>query len=375
MATDYYEILGVNRGASDADIKRAYRQLARTHHPDVAADKTTAESRFKEINEAYEVLSDPQKRQSYDRFGHAGTNGAGGGGGFGPFGQTEGFSDLFDMFFGGSRAQTQQQRPAGPARGADLRYDLGISLEEAYHGAERSISFNHLAGCETCHGSGAEPGTLVRTCERCGGSGVVRTARHTPLGQFVTQSACGACNGEGTIIPTPCTACRGRGRVERQRSVSVKIPPGVDDGSRIRLAGHGEGGVRGGPPGDLYVYLGVARDPRFRREGLDLYTDVPISFPQAALGGTLTIETFDGPIEVPIAAGTQNASTSRLPGRGMPSVRGSARGNLYATMHVVVPSKLSRQERELLEEYAALAADRVEERSFFDRVKDAFKTE
>jgi molecular chaperone DnaJ len=375
VPSDYYQVLGVPRGASDAEIKRAYRQLARTHHPDVASDKVAAETRFKEINEAYEVLSDPNKRQSYDRFGHAATNGGAGGAGFGPFGgfaQSEGFSDLFDMFFGAARGGTQQ-RPAGPTRGSDLRYDLGITLEEAYHGAERPITFAHLAACESCNGSGAEPGTLVHSCERCGGTGVVRSARQTPLGQFVTQSACATCNGEGTVIQSPCRACRGRGRTERQRTVNVKIPAGVDDGSRIRLTGYGEVGARGGPPGDLYVYLQVTPDARFRRDGNDLYTNVPITFPQAALGSSITVDTFDGPVEVQVAAGTQNGSTCRLPGRGMPTVRGAARGNLYATLHVAVPQKLTKRERELLEEFASIGADRIDDRSFFDRVKDAFK--
>ena len=374
MPADYYDVLGVSKGASDDDIKRAYRQLARRHHPDVAKDKAAAESRFKEINEAYEVLSDPDKRQRYDRFGHAGVNGAGGAGGFGPFTGfgTDGFGDLFDMFFGGSR---QQQRPAGPARGADLRYDLDISLEDAYRGTERPITFGHLGACETCHGSGAKPGTLISACDRCHGSGVMRTARNTPLGQFVTQSACTKCGGEGQMIASPCDVCRGRGRVERQRTLTVKIPPGVDSGSRIRLTGSGEAGARGGGPGDLYVYLTVRPHARFQRDGLDLLIDVPVSFPQAALGGTLVIETFDGPVDVALAAGTQTGATYRVHGRGMPSVRGNSRGDLLATVHVIVPTKLSRRERELLQEFAEIGGDRVEERSFFERVKDAFKAD
>jgi molecular chaperone DnaJ len=378
MATDYYEVLGVARGATDTDIKSAYRQLARRHHPDVSKDKVGAETRFKEINEAYEVLSDPVKRQRYDRYGHAAVNGnAGAGPGFGPFsgfGPSEGFSDLFDMFFGASRGATQQ-RQAGPARGADLRYDLQISLDEAYRGVERPITFSHLAACEICRGSGAKPGTLITACDRCSGSGVMRTARQTPLGQFVTQTTCTKCNGEGQVIPTPCEVCRGRARVERQRTVTVKIPPGVDDGSRIRLTGSGEAGARGGPAGDLYVYLSILPHERFRRDGLDLHLDIPIAFPQAALGATLSIQTFDGPVELNINTGTQNGSTYRIPGKGMPSVRGSTRGSLLATVHVVVPAKLSRRERELLEEFAQIGGNRVDERSFFDRVKDAFKVD
>jgi len=374
VANDYYAVLGVGRDASESDIKAAYRGLARKFHPDVARDKTSAEARFKEINEAYEILSDPQKRQQYDRYG-AVTNGAGAGaggfGGFGNFGGGEGFTDIFDMFFGGRQAGPQQ-RPAGPQRGADLRYDLQISLEDAFRGVEREISFNHLAQCETCAGAGAKPGTLIQRCDRCGGSGAMRSVRQTPLGQFVTQTTCTKCNGEGTVIPTPCETCRGRGRIERTRTLTVKIPAGVDDGSRIRVSGSGEGGARSGPPGDLYVYLNVASHPRLRRDGNDLYTDVPIAFTQAALGATIEVDALDGATPVPIAPGTQSGTTFRVRGRGMPTVRGGTRGDLLATVHVVVPPKLTRKERELLEEFASIGGDRVDDRSFFDRVKDAF---
>jgi molecular chaperone DnaJ len=371
VATDYYSVLGVERDASETDIKRAYRGLARKFHPDVAEDKTTAEVRFKEINEAYEILSDPQKRQQYDRFGTVG-NGAGGPGGGGFAG--DGISDIFDMFFGGARGASQQ-RPAGPQRGSDLRYDLQITLEEAFAGAEREISFNHLGACTTCGGSGAKPGTLVTRCDRCGGTGAMRSVRQTPLGQFVTQTTCTKCGGEGTFIPTPCETCRGRGRVERARSLTVKIPAGVDDGSRIRVSGSGEGGTRGGPPGDLYVYLAVAPHRTFRRDGTDLYVDVPIGFTQAALGASIEIETLDGPAQLTIGPGTQTGSTFRVRGRGMPTVRGSSRGDLLATVHVAVPTKLTRRGRELLEEYAEIESEHAEERTFFDRVKDAFRPE
>lgn len=372
MPTDYYTVLGIERGASESDIKRAYRNLARKYHPDVAVDKASAEAHFKEINEAYEILGDSQKRQHYDRYGTA-PGGPSGSAGSGGFGGGEGFTDIFDMFFSGR--STQQQRPAGPQRGADLRYDLHIALVDAYRGAEREISFNHLGQCETCSGSGAAPGTLVTRCDRCGGSGAMRSARQTPLGQFVTQTTCTKCNGEGSLIPTPCETCRGRGRVERNRVLTVKIPAGVDDGSRIRIAGSGEGGARGGPPGDLYVYLGVTHHPRFRRDGGDLYVDVPIAFTQAALGATLDIDSFDGALPLQISAGTQSGATYRIRGKGMPAVRGTSRGDLLATVHVVVPTKLSRQERELLEELARTEHEGTEDRTFFDRVKDAFRPE
>ncbi len=380
MPTDYYSVLGVERDASETDIKRAYRGLARKFHPDVAEDKTTAEVRFKEINEAYEILGDPQKREQYDRFGTVGNGpgGPGGAGGFGGFSSGDGISDIFDMFFGGARGgggAGAQQRTAGPQRGSDLRYDLQISLEEAFAGVEREISFSHLGQCATCSGSGAKPGTLVTRCDRCGGSGAMRSVRQTPLGQFVTQTTCTKCGGEGTFVPTPCETCRGRGRVERSRSLTVKIPAGVDDGSRIRVSGSGEGGTRGGPPGDLYVYLAVAPHRIFRRDGSDLHVDVPIGFAQAALGATLDVESLDGPAPFSIGAGTQTGTTFRVRGRGMPTVRGSTRGDLLATVHVTVPHKLTRRGRELLEEYAAIESEGGDDRTFFDRVKDAFRPE
>ncbi|MBV9270790.1 MAG: molecular chaperone DnaJ [Candidatus Eremiobacteraeota bacterium] len=371
---DFYEILGVGRGASADEIKRAYRSLARKHHPDVAQDKHQAEHRFKEINEAYEVLSDPDKRAQYDRYGTVG-NGMGTGGGFGDFGFGGGFGDIFDMFFSDARAGGATARRSGPSRGSDLRYDLEISLEEAFAGTTREIQFNHLAQCETCRGSGAAPGTLIVPCDRCQGSGVMRTVRQTPLGQFVTQSACNKCMGEGQVIQQPCETCAGRGRVEVERKLSVKVPPGVDDGSRIRITGSGEAGIRGGPAGDLYVYLSVAPHPLFRREGLDTAIDVPVSFPQATLGAEMNVPSLEGDLSLKVPPATQSGTTFRMRGHGMPAVRGSGRGDHLVTIHVVVPSKLNKRQRELLEEYARAGGDRVEEKSFFDRVKEAFKPE
>jgi len=370
MAGDYYSVLGVGRGASESDIKRAYRGLARKYHPDVAEDKHAAESKFKEINEAYEILSDPHKRRQYDRYGNVG--GAQGQPGFGPFGAAEGFGDIFDMFFGARQGPAQA---GGPQRGADLRYDLQISLEEAYRGAEREISFHHLGACEACNGSGARAGTNATKCDRCAGSGVARSVRQTPLGQFVTQTTCPKCSGEGEVIASPCETCHGRRRVERQRTLTVPIPAGVDEGSRIRIAGSGEAGTRGAPSGDLYVYLSIAQHQRFRRDGADVFADVPISFALASLGGPLEIESLDGLLAVTVVAGTQSGASYRLRGRGMPHVRGNTRGDLLVTVHVVVPTKLSKREREVLEEFAQLRGDRVEDRSFFDRVKDAFKAD
>lgn len=366
---DYYEVLGVSREASGDEIKRAYRALARRHHPDVADDKSKAEHRFKEINEAYEVLSDPKKRAQYDRFGYVG-NGASASGDFG-FGAA-GFGDIFEMFFGNAHGGTQTRR-AGPERGSDLRYDIEITLEDAFTGTTREIAFDRLGQCAACKGSGAKAGTMILPCERCGGSGMVRTARQTPLGQMVTQMPCSRCSGEGHVIEHPCNACGGRGRMETEARLTVTVPAGVDDGSRIRIAGNGEGGVRGGPPGDLYVYLTIVPHRLFKREGRDTFVNVPISFTEAALGSTIEVPSLAGDVELTLPAGTQSGTTLRLRGYGMPSVRGSHRGDHHVTVHVVVPTKLNKRQRDLLEEYAEAGGDAIEERTFFDRVKDAFR--
>lgn len=374
---DYYDILGVPRGASESEIKRAYRQLARKHHPDVAEDKAHAGEFFKQINEAYEVLSDPQKREQYDRYGSVG-NGAGTGfGGFGDFGPFagEGFGEIFDMFFGGGRTQTRSR--GGPQRGSDLRFDLEVSLEEAYRGVDREIAFSHLGQCATCEGSGCAPGTRPQPCVQCGGSGQVRQVRSTPLGQFVTATTCGRCGGEGRIVLSPCQTCHGRGRVETERKISVRIPAGVDDGSRIRIAGSGEAGMRGGPPGDLYVYLSIAEHELFQRDGLDLALSIPISFPQATLGSDVSIPTLGGePATLRVPPGTQTNTIFRMRGKGMPSVRGAGHGDLLVRVNVAVPRKLTKRQRELLEEFARAGGDHVDEdRSFLERVKDAFGVE
>ena len=366
---DYYDILGVGRDATGDEIKRAYRKLAREHHPDVAHDKSRAEHYFKEINEAYEVLSDPGKRAQYDRFGTAG-NGAGAG----DFGFGSGsFGDIFDMFFGNARGAPR--RRAGPERGSDLRFDLEITLEEAFHGATKEIVFDRLAQCDVCNGSGARPGTMIVPCERCGGNGSVRSVRNTPLGQMVTETVCQRCGGEGHVTATPCERCAGRGRFETEARLTVNIPPGVDDGARIRIAGNGEGGLRGGATGDLFVYLTIAQHPVFRREGRETFVDVPVSFPQAALGATLGVPSLDGDVELTLPAGTQSGTTLRLRGYGMPSVRGTNRGDHHVRVHVVVPSKLNKRQRDLLEAYADAGGDALEGRTFFDRVKDAFRPE
>jgi len=371
---DYYETLGVARNATGDDIKRAYRKLARQHHPDVAEDKTAAEHHFKQINEAYEVLSDPHKRERYDRFGTAedGMRGMGDFG-FGGFG-ANGFGDIFDMFFGD--VQSSRAPRTEPTRGADLQYELAISLEEAFSGVTKEVSYAHLAACETCRGSGAEPGTLVTPCRQCGGAGAVRSVRQTPLGQFVTQMTCPTCHGEGHVISQPCSACGGAGRRREECTLTVKIPAGVDDGSRIRISGKGEAGVYGGDAGDFLVRITILPHAIFKRRGRDTWVDVPIGFSHAALGGSIEVPSLEGDLPLTIPAGTQTGTTLHLKGHGMPGVRGAHRGDHHVIVHIVVPLKLTKRQREILEEYAASGADQVgREKSFFDRVKDAFRPE
>ena len=354
MATerDLYTVLGVERGASDAEIKRAFRKLAQQWHPDVNKEPE-AQARFKEINEAYQVLSDPQRRQTYDTFGRAGLGQDGGGfeGGFG------GFGDIFDAFFGGAAAGARRGRPQA---GSDLRYDIRISFEEAIRGAEKEIEFPVLGRCETCSGSGAKPGTSSSTCPQCNGRGEVRAVRQTMLGQMVNVSTCPRCRGDGRIVDTPCETCKGDGRVERNRTLRVSIPPGIDEGHQIRLSNQGEVGPRSGPAGSLYVVVHVTPHPELRREGTELVYEADVSIAQAALGTRLSVPTVDGEEEVEVKPGTQPGTEIRLRGKGVPHLRRSgSRGDLHVFVNVAVPTKLSRRQRELLEELAREGGETV----------------
>ncbi len=370
MATtkrDYYEVLGVKRTASDDELRRAYRKLARDYHPDVnkAAD---AETRIKEINEAYEVLSDAEKRRVYDRFGHEGLNGQMGGGAD-AFG---GFSDIFEQFgsfFG--NAATGSRR--GPQRGADLRYDLSITFEEAAFGSDKMLEIPRSETCETCRGSGAEPNTETVRCPQCNGTGEVRRVQQSVFGQFVNVTACARCKGEGRIISTPCHTCHGEGSIRSVKSLKVKIPAGVDNGQQIRLSGEGESGPKGGPPGNLYVVLEVKAHRYFQRDGSDIYYELPVSFPQAALGDTVEVPTLENGTErVQIQAGVQNGKQIRLREKGIPHLRGMGRGDLYVVVKLKTPTDLSARERELYEELAHISnKDHGNgDRGFFERVKD-----
>jgi molecular chaperone DnaJ len=372
---DYYDILGINRDASDEEIKKAYRKLAMKFHPDRNPDSKDAEEKFKEAKEAYEILSEADKRRAYDAYGHAGVNPnmgggpggfSGGGEGFGGF--SEAFGDIFGEIFGGGRRGGQQVY-----RGADLRYNMEITLEQAARGTETKIRIPTLDECETCHGSGAKPGTQAKTCHTCGGQGQVRMQQ----GFFSLQQTCPTCHGTGKVIPEPCTTCDGTGRVKHHKTLSVKIPSGVDDGDRIRLAGEGEAGMNGGPPGDLYVVIQLKPHSMFQREGADLHCEMPISFTVAALGGEIHIPTLDGEARIKIPAETQSGQVFRLRGKGIRPVRSSVAGDLMCHVVVETPVRLTDRQKEILRELEEINkkdGDKHNPRakSFMDKVKEFF---
>ena len=369
---DYYELLGAQRGASADELKKAYRTQAMKYHPDRNPGNVEAEHRFKEINEAYDVLRDDTRRAAYDRFGHAAFEQGGGGGGFGGFEFGAGFSDIFDEMFGeilgGGRRPQQQQ---GAARGADLRYDLDITLEEAFTGINRQITIPSSIGCDECKGSGAAPGTHPVDCAMCKGHGRVRAQQ----GFFTVERTCPTCQGAGRVIQSPCKKCGGLGRVRQQRTLAVEIPAGVEDGMRIRLAGEGEAGARGGHAGDLYVILAVSQHPVFQRDGANLFCRVPISMTMASLGGMIEVLTIDGgTADVKIDAGTQSGHRARLKHKGMSVLRGASRGDMYVELAVETPVHLNKRQKELMAEFAAEAEKNQthpESEGFINRVKEA----
>ncbi len=370
MATkrDYYEVLGVERGTSTADIKQAYRRLAREYHPDINKEKD-AEDKFKEINEAYEVLGNDQKRSTYDRFGHAAIHGNAGADGFG-FG---GFGDIFEEFFGGMTGM-RGGRARGPLRGEDLRVDLSISFEEAVFGTDKEIQIPRTESCPSCQGSGAEPGTTPIVCSQCRGSGEVRRVQQSFLGSVVTSTTCPTCGGSGETITTPCSNCHGRKRVQATRDLKVQIPPGVDTGTRIRLAGEGDAGVRGGPPGNLYVFIHVQEHAFFQRQGDDIILEVVVNMAQAALGDEIVIPTLDGEDKLRIGPGTQPGHVTRLRGRGVPHLRRDGRGDQIIIIQVAVPRKLTEEQEQLLRDLGRTLGKEIisekKEKGLFDHLKD-----
>jgi molecular chaperone DnaJ len=374
---DYYMVLGVNRDASEEDIKKAYRKLAMKHHPDRNPDDKAAEEKFKEAKEAYEVLTDPKKRPAYDQFGHAGVDPSTGFGGFGAgragpdgFG---GFSDAFGDIFGEIFGSQRRGGGNGVYRGADLRYNLELGLEDAARGTEAKIRIPTLEACATCHGSGAKPGTQPKQCATCHGRGEVRVSQ----GFFSIQQTCPTCHGTGKVVSDPCATCHGQGRTKKHKTLSVKIPAGVDQDDRIRLSGEGEAGVNGGPSGDLYVVVNLKAHPVFQRDGADLHCEMPISFAMAALGGEIEIPTLDGHAKIKIPAETQSGQVFRLRNKGIRPVRGSVTGDLFCHVAIETPVKLTSRQKELLREFESInendpAAHSPRAKSFMDKVRDFF---
>lgn len=386
MAKDYYDVLGVDKNASQDEIKKAFRKKARQYHPDVNRDNPKeAEEKFKEANEAYEVLSDETKRAQYDQYGHdaftqgggagaGGFGGFGGQGGFGGFGgQAGGFGDIFDMFFGGGGQQNN-----GPQKGDDLRHDVEISFEDAAFGRKMTIEVQRHEECTHCHGTGGEPGSKVETCPRCHGSGQETVVQNTPFGQMRSARTCSVCHGSGKKIEKTCRVCHGSGENVARRKIEIKIPAGVDSGSRLRVANEGEPGIKGGPKGDLYVYIYVKPSREFERQGNEVVSEAKISFAQAAIGATIMVNTLDGKVELKIPEGTQTGTIFRLKGKGIPYLRNpSQRGDQHVRVTVTIPKKLTQKQRELLVQFAKEGKEDVsvlkESKSILEKIGDKFK--
>ena len=375
---DYYEVLGVPKGVQDAELKKAYRKLAMQYHPDKNPGDKEAEDKFKEINEAYEILSDSDKRARYDQFGHAGVDGQAGAEGFGGFGGFGGggFGDIFDMFFGDA-ASGGGGRQRGPVRGADLRKDVDLSFEEAAFGVEKDVEVSRAESCARCQGTGAKEGTTKKRCEKCGGTGQVKTVQRTPLGSFQSVRPCPDCGGEGVIIETPCPECNGQGRIRKRRTIKVKIPAGVDNDSRIRLSGEGEAGAQDGPSGDLYIFVRVRPHKLFERRDNDVYMEMPITFSQAALGAEVQVDTLDGKATLKVPEGVQTHTLLRLKGKGIPHLRGNARGDQLVRVIVATPTKLNQHQKDLLKDFAKNSGEdnyrsqsKSDKKNFFERMFD-----
>ena len=350
---DYYEVLGVSKSASKEEIKKAYRKLSKTYHPDINKESDAAE-KFKEVKEAYEVLSDDQKRVHYDQFGHTDPNQGFGGGGadFGGFG---GFEDIFNTFFGGGGG-SRRRDPNAPRQGADLQYTMTLTFEEAAFGKETDIEIPREETCQTCNGSGAKPGTTPDTCQHCHGTGQLNVEQSTPFGKIVNRRVCQYCNGTGKEIKHKCSTCGGAGKVKKRRKIHVKIPAGIDDGQQLRMSGQGEAGVNGGPAGDLYIVFHVRAHEFFERDGDDIYCEMPITFVQASLGDEIEVPTIHGKVKLKIPAGTQTGTKFRLKGKGVPNVRGYGVGDQHILVRILTPTKLSDKQKQLLKDLLRLAA-------------------
>lgn len=373
---DYYEILDIDKNASEQDIKKAYRKVAKKYHPDLNPDNKEAEVKFKEASEAYEVLSNSEKRQKYDQFGHAGVNsqGAGGFGGFGGQGFDFGdiFGDVFGDIFGGGASQSRRRN--GPKRGADIKIAIDITFKEAAFGTEKKIDVRKTENCSKCNGSGAKTAKDKRTCDQCNGSGEVKQAQNTPFGQFVNVSTCPKCNGSGDIITDPCSKCGGTGKEKKTKKINIKIPAGVDTGSVMPLREEGEPGEKGGPRGDLYIYINVLPHEIFKRDGNHVILEFPITFVQATLGDELEVPTLDGKVKYKIDEGTQSETVFRLKNKGIPSIKGYGRGDQYVKVVVEIPKNLDENQKDILRNFAKETGEKVHEqkRGFFDKVKNIF---
>ena len=370
---DYYEVLGVSKGASEDEIKKAYKKMARKYHPDLNPDDKEAEEKFKEVNEAYEILSDPDKKARYDQYGHAGVDpnfGAGGAGFDGSFDFGD-LGDIFGSFFGGGFGGGRRTNPNAPQRGESIRMSLAISFEEAAFGCKKSVTVDRMEPCGTCQGNGCAPGTTPEICPDCHGTGQVQVRRQTPMGVFATASPCGRCGGKGKIIHQPCKDCHGAGAVRRRKTIEAAIPAGIDNGQTISIRGQGHAGKNGGPAGDLLITITVRPHELFRREGTSVLCEAPITFAQAVLGAELEIPTIDGKVKYDLPEGTQSGTTFRLKGKGIPAINGRGRGDQYVTVYIETPRNLNREQKEALKKFAESVGDNnyEERKKFFKKFK------
>ncbi len=377
---DYYEVLGVDKSASAEDIKKAYRQLAKKYHPDLNPGNKEAEEKFKEVNEAYEVLSDSDKKARYDQFGHAGVDPSYGGGGYGGgfsggFGDMGDIGDIFNSFFGGGFSSSSRSNTNAPRRGQDISSDITINFMDACFGKEVEVSINRMEKCPDCGGSGAAAGTSAETCPDCHGSGQVKVTQRTPFGMISSAKPCTRCGGKGKVINNPCSKCHGNGRISVPKKIKVTVPAGIDDGQTLQVSGQGHAGVNGGPSGDLHVNVTVRPDPIFERDGYDIHTDIPITYTQAVLGDEITVPTIDGKVKYTVPEGTQNGTIFRFKGKGVKKINRSDRGDQYVHVTIEVPKNLSKKQKDLLREFEGSLTDENynKRKNFFDKLREMFK--